>query len=203
MEESSAARMILASASPRRKDLLVRAGYRFDVIPSEVDESAFSDDGVEPVRHAETLAVAKAQDVATRHPDRLVIGADTLVNFQGEILGKPADREDAERITRKLFSTAHQVITGLALVRLSTGIEIIRSDVTTVYPRKLTEDQIARHIAGGTWEGKAGAYAIQEMGDEFVERLDGSLTNVVGLPMELLSRLLAEFQPDALPPFAS
>jgi nucleoside triphosphate pyrophosphatase len=196
MDESSAARMILASASPRRKDLLARSGYAFDVIPSDVDESAFSDARVDPVKHAEILALAKARMVATSYPDRLIIGADTLVNLDGEVIGKPVDAEDAERITRKLFSTPHQVITGLALVRLADRVEVVRSDITTVYPRRLTDEQIAQHIAGGAWEGKAGAYAIQEMGDEFVERIDGSLTNVVGLPMELLEHLLAEIQLD-------
>jgi len=184
--------MVLASASPRRRDLLTRAGYAFDVVVSDVDESVFSDAGYGPARHAEVLALAKARSVADRYPDRLVLGADTLVDLDGEIIGKPADREDAERITRKLFSKPHQVITALALVRLAEGLEIVRSDVTTVYPRKLMDEQIAQHIAGGAWEGKAGAYAIQEMGDEFVERIDGSLTNVVGLPMELLGRLLNE-----------
>lgn len=192
MGGSSATRMVLASASPRRKDLLARAGYAFDVVPSDVDESAFSDAGVDPARHAEVLALAKARSVATGYPDRLVIGADTLVNSDGEIIGKPVDAKDAECITRRLFSAPHEVITGLALIRLADGAEIVCSDVTTVYPRKLTDEQIAQHIAGGAWEGKAGAYAIQEMGDEFVERIDGSLTNVVGLPMELLARLLEE-----------
>lgn len=199
MDESSAARMVLASVSPRRRDLLARAGYAFDVVPSDVDESAFPDAGVAPARHAEILALAKARSVAGRYPDRLVIGADTLVSFDGEIIGKPADVADAERITRKLFSAPHEVITGLALVRLADGLEIIRSDITTVYPRKLTDDQIAQHVASGTWAGKAGAYAIQEMGDEFVERIDGSLTNVVGLPMELLGHMLAELPPDPSP----
>jgi septum formation protein len=187
--------MILASASPRRKDLLTRAGYAFDVVASDVDESAFPDTDVDPARHAEILALAKAQSVAASHPDRLVLGADTLVNFEGEIIGKPADAQDAERITRKLFSTPHEVITGLALVRLADDLEIVRSDVTTIYPRMLTEEQIAQHIAGGAWEGKAGAYAIQEMGDEFVDHIEGSLTNVVGLPLELLQQLLGSFSP--------
>ncbi|MHC4520298.1 MAG: Maf family protein [Planctomycetota bacterium] len=200
MDGSSPARMILASASPRRKDLLTRAGYVFDVVPSDVNESAFPDAGVAPARHAEILALAKARSVAILYPGRLVIGADTLVDFDGEIIGKPAGVEDAERITRKLFSTPHEVITGLALVRLADGLEIVRSDATTVYPRKLTDEQIAQHIASGAWEGKAGAYAIQEMGDEFVERIDGSLTNVVGLPMELLGHMLAELPLDPQSP---
>ncbi len=190
MDESATASMVLASASPRRKDLLTRAGYAFDVVLSGVDESAFPIAAGGPARHAEILALAKAQSVASRCPDRLVLGADTIADFEGEIIGKPTDIEDAERITRKLFSRPHRVITGLALVRLAGGLEIVRSDVTTVHPRKLTDEQIARHLQGGAWEGKAGAYAIQEMGDEFVDHLDGSLTNVMGLPMELLGRLL-------------
>lgn len=192
MDESATARMVLASASPRRKDLLTRAGYAFDVVLPDVDESAFPIAEGGPGRHAEILALAKAQSVASRYPDRLVLGADTIADFEGEIIGKPTDMEDAERITRKLFSRPHRVITGLALVRLRDGLEIVRSDVTTVYPRQLTDEQIARHLQGGVWEGKAGAYAIQEMGDEFVDHLDGSLTNVMGLPMELLRRLLAD-----------
>ena len=192
MDESAVTRMVLASASPRRRDLLTRAGYAFDVVVPDVDESAFPIAEGGPARHAEILARAKAHRVAVSHPDRLVLGADTIADFDGEIIGKPVDVADAERITRKLFSRPHRVITGIALIRLREGLEVVRSDVTTVYPRKLTGDQIARHLDGGAWEGKAGAYAIQEMGDEFVEHLDGSLTNVMGLPMELLGQLLSE-----------
>lgn len=190
--DDSATRMILASASPRRRDLLTQAGYAFDVVPSDVDETAFSADGHSPAQYAEVLALAKARSVAAQHPSRIVLGADTIVDCAGEIIGKPVDERDAERITRKLFSRPHEVITGLALVRLADGVEIVRSDVTTVYPRKLSDEQIAGHLAGRTWEGKAGAYAIQETGDEFVERIEGSLTNVVGLPMELLEQALAD-----------
>jgi len=190
MDESEQTRMILASRSPRRRDLLTQAGYAFEIVCPDVDESAVSSVGRTPAQHAEVLALAKARNVAARYPDRLVIGADTLVDSDGQIIGKPADRADAERITRKLFGAPHEVITGLALIRIRDNIEIVRSDVTTVYPRKLTEAQIAGHIAGGSWEGKAGAYGIQEMDDAFVDHLDGSLTNVMGLPMELLGELL-------------
>jgi septum formation protein len=185
-------RLVLASASPRRRELLAEAGYSFEVIPSEVDESEFARTRINPRRHAEELALAKARNVAPQRPDALVIGADTIVHLRGEIIGKPADAAEAERITRKLFAEPHEVITGLALVRLCDHTEIVRSEVTIVYPRRLTEEQIAAHIAGGTWQGKAGAYAIQETGDELVDHLEGSLTNVVGLPLELLQRLLAQ-----------
>lgn len=190
--DDATTRMILASASSRRRDLLTQAGYAFDVVPSDIDEEAFSADGHSPAQYAQVLALAKARSVAPRYPDRIVLGADTIVDCEGEIIGKPVDERDAERITRKLFSRPHEVITGLALVRLADGVEIVRSDVTTIYPRRLNEEQIARHLAGRTWEGKAGAYAIQETGDEFVDRIEGSLTNVVGLPLELLHRLLDE-----------
>ncbi len=190
MDGSARAQMILASSSPRRRDLLAQAGYVFEIITPDVDESAISNDGFTPARYAEVLALAKAKNVATRFPDRLVLGADTLVNSNGQIIGKPVDEMDAERITRQLFGAPHEVITGLALLRLADDLEIVRSDITTVYPRKLTEEQIACHVAGGSWQGKAGAYGIQEKGDEFVERIDGSLTNVMGLPMELLEQLL-------------
>jgi len=193
--DDSTTRIVLASASPRRRDLLTQAGYVFDVVPSDVDEEAFSADGCSSARYAELLALAKARRVASRCPDRIVLGADTIVDCEGEIIGKPADERDAERITRKLFSRPHEVITGLALVRLADGVEIVRSDVTTVYPRELSDEQIAGHIAGRTWEGKAGAYGIQETGDEFVERIEGSFTNVMGLPMELLQQLLAGILP--------
>jgi septum formation protein len=190
MDESTRIRIVLASASPRRRELLAEAGYTFEVVCSEVDESAVVSGTTTPREHAEALALAKAQNVAPRYPDSVVIGADTLIDFNGEIIGKPADAAEAESITRKLFSRPHKVITGLALVRLSDHTQIVRSAVTVVYPRPMTEEQIANHLAGGSWQGRAGAYGIQESGDEFVDHIEGSLTNVVGLPMELLQELL-------------
>lgn len=197
MAGPKAAQFILASASPRRRDLLARAGYSFEIVVPDVDESAYSQDGQTACRLAEILALAKATAVARHYPERLVLGADTVVDADGEIIGKPTDAADAERITRKLFSAAHQVITGVALLRLADGLEIVRSDVTTVYPKPLTEQQIAEHVAGGNWQGKAGAYGIQDSGDAFVDHLDGSLTNVMGLPMELIHRLLGDLGVDA------
>ncbi len=139
------------------------------------------------------LALAKAADVAVRRPDRLVMGADTVVDFEGEIVGKPVDADDARRIVRMLFSAPHKVITGLALVWRERGIERVRGATTVVTPRPLTDEQVEAHIRSGDWEGKAGAYGIQECGDEFVERIEGSFTNVMGLPMELVEEMLREF----------
>ncbi|MHC4331976.1 MAG: Maf family protein, partial [Planctomycetota bacterium] len=174
--------LILASASPRRRQLLAEAGYKFTVVESDVDESTFPVEGVAVREYAERLALAKADNIARKYPDSLVIGADTVVDCQGRIIGKPAD------------AAPHKVITGIAIVCrgrpvcLPSGqphgvaltqkpIEMVKSDTTTVYPRKMTAEQVAAHIEGGSWRDKAGAYAIKEAGDEFVERIDGSLTN--------------------------
>lgn len=190
--------IILASVSPRRKQLLAEAGYRFKVVPSAVDESSFPCESVTPVEYAKQLALAKANDVAQKYPDSLVIGADTVVDFDGRIVGKPADAKDAERITRMLFSRPHKVITGLALVCKKHNLKIVEADTTVVFPKPLSDSQIAAHIASGIWRDKAGAYAIQEhakgyavTSDPFVDHIEGSLTNVMGLPMELLKRLLS------------
>ncbi len=182
--------IILASKSPRRKQLLTEAGYKFTVIPPNVDESSFAAENIAPEEYAKQLALVKARKVAAGFPDAIVLGADTIVDFDGHIIGKAADAKEAEMITRKLFSKPHKVITGIAIIRISSRTEIVAAETTTVYPRKMTEKQITEHIKGGSWQDKAGAYAIQETGDEFVERIEGSMTNVMGLPMELLSRLL-------------
>jgi len=193
MTEQSNVSIILASSSPRRKQLLAEAGYKFTIVCPDIDESAFVDETNNPCEFAERLALAKAKAVAEKYPECRVLGADTVADFEGEIVGKAADAKEAEEITRRLFSGPHKVITAVAIIRESRGTEIVESDSTTVYPKKLTESQIAEHIKGGSWRGKAGAYAIQEGGDEFVERIEGSLTNVMGLPMELVQRLLKGF----------
>lgn len=193
MAKKQSAPIILASASPRRRQLLSKAGYEFAVVPPDIDESAFVTEGIGAAEYAKRLALAKAKNVGERYPDSVVIGADTVVDFGGRIVGKPTDANDAERITRKLFSAPHKVITGLAIVRGRDHTQVVESASTTVYPKRLTAGQIAEHIQGGSWRDKAGAYAIRETGDEFVERIEGSLTNVMGLPMELLKSLLARY----------
>ncbi len=192
MTEQSNVSIILASSSPRRKQLLSEAGYKFTIVNPDIDESAFFAEANNPCEFAERLALAKAKAVADKFPECLVLGADTVADFGGEIIGKAADAKEAEEITRRLFSGPHKVITAVAIVRIIDGTEIVESDSTTVIPKKLTESQIAEHIKGGSWRGKAGAYAIQEA-DGFVERIEGSLTNVMGLPMELVQRLLKGF----------
>jgi len=184
--------LILASASPRRKELLKEAGYKFKVSPADIDETSYSTGGIKPSSYAEKLALAKAKNAAWEYPEAVVIGADTLVDLDGQIIGKPKDSKDAERILRKLSGKPHKVITGLAIVRLNDGIEIVRSRTTKIYPKAMTDEQIAKFIEEGRWRDKSGACAIEDIGDELVGRIEGSISNVSGLPMELLSKFLEE-----------
>jgi septum formation protein len=174
--------IILASASPRRRELLTEAGYKFTVVTSSVDESVFSAENITSVEYAKQLAFAKAADVAEKYSDSIVVGADTVVDFEGQIIGKPDDAKHAEEITRKLFSKPHKVITGLAVICKSRNLKIVEADVTAVYPKKLTDAQITEHIKSGIWQDKAGAYSIRD-NDPFVDHIDGSFTNVMGMPM--------------------
>ncbi len=190
MTQAAQPSFILASKSPRRKDLLEKAGYTFSIVTSNIDESAVCADSLDANPYAEKLALLKAMDVAGQFPDTLVLGADTVAELDGEIIGKAIDETHAEEIVCKLFSRPHKVITGIAMVRLTDDLKIVQSDTTIVYPRKMSPSQVESHIRSGTWKDKAGAYAIQETGDEFVERIDGSLTNVMGLPMEKVAELL-------------
>jgi septum formation protein len=181
--------LILASASPRRKQLLTDAGYKFTVVVSQIDESVFLTENIAPAEYAKQLALAKANDVAEKCPDSIIIGADTVVDFEGQIIGKPRDARHAEEITRMLFSKPHKVITGLALICKSRNLQIVEAETTVVYPKKLTDAQIAGHIKSGIWCDKAGAYAIKENDDPFVDHIEGSMTNVMGMPMELFKSI--------------
>ena len=180
---------ILASASPRRKELLEKAGYKFDIVISNIDESKIKEET--PTKFACTAALAKANDIAKKYPDKFIVGADTIADFDGEIIGKAKDTKHAEQIIRKLFSKPHKIITGIAIVKKNAGFEIVDYDTTIVYPRKMSEKQIEKHIASGIWKDKAGAYAIQEGGgDKFIEHIKGSESNVMGLSMELLEKMI-------------
>jgi septum formation protein len=182
-------RLILASSSPRRKELLEDAGYTFTIKIPNVDEEAFAKTNLTPAEYAEQLALAKANSIAEDYPDALIIGADTVVDLKGQVIGKPKDAEDARSILKKLSASVHKVITGLALIWSSNNVKIVQSEITTIYPRKMTDNQIDEVIKSGVWQNKSGACSIEDFG-EFVEKTEGSLTNVMGLPMELLQELL-------------
>ncbi|MBL7139913.1 MAG: septum formation protein Maf [Planctomycetes bacterium] len=188
---NAAPHLILASNSPRRRDLLRQAGYRFSVRPPPVGESGVRPEGA-PGPYVESLAYLKAQAAIKAHglAAGLVLGADTAVELDGALLGKPADPDDARRILAHLSGSEHHVLTGLALVDLDRGRRCLAHEVTRVRMRRMTPDEIDAYVASGEAMGKAGAYAIQETGDRYVEEMVGSLTNVVGLPMRLLERML-------------
>lgn len=190
MNETKPQSFILASASLRRKELLKKARFSFDIVVSKIEESQISREGLTPAQFACRAALAKAYDVAEKFPGKIVVAADTIADLDGEIIGKAQNAEQAERITRKLFSRPHKVITAIAIVKKSIGFELVDYDTTTVYPKKLTEKQIAEHIASELWKDKAGAYAIQQGCDKFIEHLAGSETNVMGLSMELFEKMI-------------
>jgi septum formation protein len=185
--------LILASSSSRRGELLAAAGYRFQVHPPTVDESALALHRMAAEELVCVLAYYKARSVADAVGGGLVLGADTVVECRGTILGKPADGQDARRMLRMLSGSEQRVLTGVALVDAASGRRVIGFEQTRLKMRDLTDDQIERYLAGGAGEGKAGAYALQAGGDELIEWMAGSESNVVGLPMEALGRLLGCF----------
>ncbi|MGH9176758.1 MAG: Maf family protein [Vicinamibacterales bacterium] len=178
--------LILASKSPRRGELLAAAGIPYEPVAVDVDESFIRLEP--PGDHVRRLAAEKAQAVFATHPTALVLGADTIVLVGGEMLGKPRDDDDATRMLRMLSGREHEVLTGLALVSArGTAVEVVR---TRVWFNPLTEEEIADYVASGEPADKAGAYAIQGLGSRFIDRIQGSYSNVVGLPVALVYRLL-------------
>ena len=182
-------RLILASASPRRQQLLREAGYEFTVHPADVDEGAYPPK-IMPSDLAEALAIRKAQSVAKQFPDDVVLGADTVVAFGDMILGKPKDADHARAMLALLSGTTHIVITGVSLVRLSADFFARSRVMSAVRMRELTPTEIEQYVQGGQWEGKAGGYGIQDR-DPFVTRIAGCHTNIVGLPVPETKRLLS------------
>lgn len=182
--------IVLASASPRRSELLESAGIRFSVVSGDIDETPFP--GEEPIAHVLRLAEGKAGEVARRTAGRFYIGADTIVLCDGEIMGKPADNADATRMLKKLSGRVHQVITGFAVLDSQSGTVVCRSVATDVKFKPLTDVEISAYVATGCPLDKAGAYAIQGGAAYMVERIDGSYTNVVGLPLCEVVTLLKE-----------
>ena len=182
-------RLILASASPRRQQLLREAGFEFVVAPADVDEDDHPP-RILPADLAEYLAVQKANAVADRFPQDVVLGADTVVAFGDRALSKPADAGDARRMLELLSGTTHIVITGVAVVHRAAGHAARARVMSAVRMRLLRPEEIAVYVAGEEWRGKAGGYGIQD-DDPFVTRTAGCHTNIVGLPVPETARLLA------------
>ena len=188
-------RLILASASPRRADLLSQIGLTFEVYPSNVQEPTPQND-ISPKVVTQQLASLKAKDVAKRYTEGIVIGADTLVSYKKELLGKPQNGKQALQMLTKLSNKCHRVVTGVSLINLKENREITWSEVTKVYFRKISKDEIQHYINSGEASDKAGAYGIQGRGAAFVERIEGCYFNVVGLPLASLVEQLMDFVPD-------
>lgn len=179
----SAPQIVLASASPRRRELLTRIGLEITVMPADVDESVLPDET--PEAHVERLSLAKAQAVAGRGDvaGRWFIGSDTVVVCDDVILGKPSDANDAAVMLRSLAGRSHRVVSGYAVVDQEKNISEVAAVITRVTFRELTDAEIAGYIATGEPDDKAGAYGIQGIGACLVSSIDGSYTNVVGLPL--------------------
>jgi septum formation protein len=178
--------LVLASGSPRRRELLTAAGIAFEAVPVEIDETLFNNETAH--EHVRRLAKEKAAAAFANRPDAVVLGADTIVLAYDGILGKPRDAEDAARMLRALSGRAHEVLTGVAVVSArGSAVEVAR---TRVWFHPLSDAEIADYIASGEPHDKAGAYAIQGLASKFVDRIDGSYSNVVGLPVALVYRLL-------------
>jgi septum formation protein len=183
--------LILASKSPRRKYLLEQAGLKFSVIPSSVDESAIPMST--PETYVMTLARAKADEVSKKYPKSWVIGADTVVLIGGAILGKPQSKKDARNMIKKLSGQVHQVFTGFSICCLEKNRAISETIKTDVLFKELSDDEIEWYIHTDEPFDKAGAYAIQGFGTFLVKCINGSYTNVVGLPVcEVIETLLKE-----------
>ncbi len=183
-------KLVLASSSPRRKELLRQIGLNFDVIPSSVPEEW--EENSPPREVARKLAMDKAVDVATRLSSGIVIGADTIVVLEGSILGKPRDTDDAFKILSELSGNSHEVITAVALIETETGRTITFDATTRVFFREVTDRELHAYIETGEPMDKAGAYGIQGKGILFVRRIEGCYTNVVGLPITDLAEKLSK-----------
>ena len=177
---------VLASASPRRAELLLAAGFTFTVDAVDIDESITP--GETPEDHVRRLARGKAEAGARRHAGKVVLGADTVVVVEGRILGKPADDEDARAMLAALSGRVHHVYTGVAVARDGQIRDAV--DVSAVTFSPLSSAEISAYVATGEPRDKAGAYAIQGWASRFVERLEGSYSGVVGLPVAVAYRLL-------------
>lgn len=180
--------LILASGSPRRRELLAQMGVDFEVVVSEADENLAGD----PRQVVETLALRKADAVRGAYADRFILAADTLVSVDGEVFGKPRDEGDALRMVRALSGRSHQVYSGVCLYAPHRAAPLVRHAVTEVRFAPMSEREIGAYVASGEPFGKAGGYAIQGLAGMYVQSIRGSFSNVVGLPTCLVREMLRE-----------
>lgn len=184
-------RIILASASPRRKELLAQIGLKFEVEPGICEEDIGS--AVEPQQLVRQISLKKAEAVANRYKNAIIIAADTIGVIDGQILGKPHTENEARKMLATISGKMHTVITGLTIIDTGTGKTLSRSVETTVYIKQLTPSEIDAYVETGEPLDKAGAYAIQGLGAVLVARIEGDYFNVMGLPIHTLAEALQEF----------
>ena len=187
-------RLILASNSPRRIVLLKSLGYHFDIVPHDIEECILGD--VLPMELVQNLAFLKATDVARRVSNAIIISADTVIVHKKSILGKPKDVSDAKRILSILSDSEHDIISGVCVMEMPSRKKMLRIERTHIKMKSIEDEEIDRYILTGEPMDKAGAYAIQGEGSKFVEKIDGSYSNAVGLPLELLQEMLSHFMSD-------
>ncbi len=182
--------IVLASQSPRRAQLLREAGIPFDAIRPRYEEPAPEDWPFDAVSYVESASYFKAKSVADDFPERIILGADTTVSLDGRLFGKANDRDDARRILTTLGGTTHEVITGVTAYHPLARAGRIAHAVTRVKMRAMTDSELETYLDSRQWEGKAGAYGIQDQGDAFVSLIEGDFDNVVGLPVRLVREML-------------
>ena len=190
-DDKAMKKIVLASASPRRKQLLDQIGLKFEVEPSDFVEEL--DSGLEPHELARAISLKKASSVAKKHKNAVVIAADTLGVLEGKILGKPKTEDEAREMLAAMSGMSHSVITGFTILDADNGRTVSRSVETKVRFKELTEDEIDAYVRSGEPLGKAGAYAIQGLGAVLIESIEGDYFNVMGLPLSALAESLKEF----------
>ncbi|MDD5194180.1 MAG: Maf family protein [Candidatus Omnitrophica bacterium] len=184
--------IILASKSPRRKELFKKIVRRFTVAPSRVDETKIQE--IDPVIFALQAAQEKACVVGKRYPHAIVVAADTIVALKSTIFGKPKNLLEAKKMLKRLSGTTHRVITAVTLYKHDNGKILNDYEITSVTFRKLKKEEIESYLKNGDFRDKAGSYAVQAIGDVFVEKIEGDYDNVVGLPTRKVRKLLKQFK---------
>lgn len=179
--------IVLASGSPRRKEILRNLNIDFKIMKSDIDENI--DKSMDPIIYSILLSFLKAEDVASKNKG-IIIGADTVVSIDGEILGKPKDEKDAIDMLNKLNGNKHKVITGISLIDVERNIRVVDYEESFVYFRDLSQEEIVNYVKTKESFGKAGSYAIQGYGSLLVEKIEGCYFNIVGLPVSKLNFLL-------------
>ena len=188
--------IVLASASPRRKEILEITGLKFSVCASDYEEDL--DLSLKPHKLARFLSLKKAEAVANKYKDAIIIAADTFIYYKNRLLGKPHTEKEAKKMLGLLNGKVHSVITGFTIMDTGSGQIVSKSEVTKVYFKKLTDEEISAYVSSGEPLDKAGAYAIQGLGAVFIEKIDGDFFNVMGLPLSALAESLKKFGVDVL-----